>query len=160
MRHCCHGSFNQPAAKHNGSPNPGNQDSNNNFGPHFSSQRLRRPLRGSSISLKLLRAITPSHQSTIPPNVLPTVATMTATQNKWGFRVMYPKRIGSEPAGIKVAEINELINTAGKPTDGISNHAKKWSNKCSIRRKPLHLPNQRTFPWISSVYFALFWLIP
>jgi hypothetical protein len=38
---------------------------------------------------------------------------------------MYPNRIGSEPTGSKVAEINALIKTAGKPMDGKPNHPKK-----------------------------------
>jgi hypothetical protein len=41
---------------------------------------------------------------------------------------MYPNRIGSEPTGSKVAEINALIKTAGNPMDGKPNHPKKcWS---------------------------------
>jgi hypothetical protein len=33
--------------------------------------------------------------------------------------------MGSEPTGNKVAEMNALKKTAGNPTEGISNHAKK-----------------------------------
>jgi hypothetical protein len=35
--------------------------------------------------------------------------------------------------GMSVAEIKALMNTAGKPTEGIPNHEKKWPNICSIK---------------------------
>jgi hypothetical protein len=60
----------------------------------------------------------------MPPKVLPIVAITIATQYKCGFSETYPKRIGSEPMGSNVAEINALINTAGKPTDGSSKNSK------------------------------------
>jgi hypothetical protein len=50
---------------------------------------------------------------------------MIASQYKCGLSEIYPKRIGSDPMGSKVAEINALINTAGNPTEGSPNHPKK-----------------------------------
>jgi hypothetical protein len=50
---------------------------------------------------------------------------MIASQYKWGLSEIYPNRMGSDPMGSKVAEINALINTAGKPIEGRPNHPKK-----------------------------------
>jgi len=60
----------------------------------------------------------------MPPKVFPMVAIPIATQYKCGFRETYPKSIGSEPTGNKVAEMKALINTAGKPMDGIPKKSK------------------------------------
>jgi hypothetical protein len=56
---------------------------------------------------------------------LPTVAIKIASQYILGLSSVYPKRIGSDPIGMSVAEMNELMNTAGKPIDGMPNHSKK-----------------------------------
>jgi hypothetical protein len=52
------------------------------------------------------------------------VAIPIATQYKCGLSETYPKSIGSEPTGNKVAETKALINTAGKPKDGIPKKTK------------------------------------
>jgi hypothetical protein len=44
--------------------------------------------------------------------------------------------MGSEPMGISVAEINALMKTAGKPTEGMPNHEKNSPNKFSIKPEP------------------------
>ena len=41
---------------------------------------------------------------TMPPKVLPTVATPMAGQNRCGFNFTRPNTAGSEPSGNKVAE--------------------------------------------------------
>jgi hypothetical protein len=52
------------------------------------------------------------------------VAIPIATQYKCGLSETYPKSIGSEPTGNKVAEMKALMNTAGKPMDGIPKKSK------------------------------------
>lgn len=128
------GNLSHPAAKQRGSPNPGSQDSRSILGPRSSNQRCIRLLEGPFKDSKLFRLNSPSHQSSIPPRVLPIVATIMATQYKCGLTETYPNKMGSEPTGNKVAEIKALINTAGKPTDGIPKKSKNWPSICSIRQ--------------------------
>ena len=126
------GNLSHPAAIHKGSPKPGSHDSKSIFAPRCSNQRCTLPFAGPLSDSKLLRLNSPSHQSNMPPKVLPNVATPIATQYKCGFSETYPNNIGSEPTGSKVAEMKELINTAGRPTDGISKKSKNWVSICSI----------------------------
>ena len=126
------GNLSQPAATHKGSPKPGSHDSKSIFGPRCSNQRCILPLVGPLRDSKLFRLINPSHQSNIPPKVLPIVATPIATQYKCGLSETYPKSIGSEPTGSMVAETKALIKTAGKPTDGISKKSKNCVSIWSI----------------------------
>jgi hypothetical protein len=68
----------------------------------------------------------------MPPKVLPIVATKTAGQNISGFSLIYPNRTGSEPNGKRVAEINEIEKTAGKPTAGRESQTKKLCKLVSM----------------------------
>ena len=64
-------------------------------------------------------------QLTMPPNVLPRVATVMAAQNNSGLSETSPNTAGSDPKGSKVAEMNETIKTVDRPFCGSDSHANK-----------------------------------
>jgi hypothetical protein len=65
-----------------------------------------------------LWAIWPVHHPNAPPSVLPTVAMTTTLQNISGSTFNMPNIMGSDPKGTKVAEMNDMTNTADKPYSG------------------------------------------
>ena len=130
--HGSHGSLSQPATAHRGSPTMGNQDSNKAGGPSFSNHPNNLwSLGPKSFSCALL-APKPINQFSMPPRVLPIVATKTAGQNMSGFNLMYPNKTGSEPSGKRVADIKEIEKTAGKPTVGRESQTKKLCKLVSM----------------------------
>src|SRR3982750_1962175 len=75
----------------------------------------------------------PIHQSSMPPSVLPAVATAIALQNRSGLSFSSPNNAGSEPMGSSVAEMKEATNSVLRPYSGSASKANSVSIQDGMR---------------------------